>query len=81
MRNAHTCVEYAQIVVNLSGSGDGRTRIHPTTALFNGYRWTQPLNGIYVRLVELMEKLAGIGTQAFHITPLALRIEGMEGKR
>ena len=81
MRNAYTSIEYAQIVVNLSGSGDGRTRIHPTTALFNGYRWAQPLNRIYVRLIKLMEKLPGIGAQAFYVTPLPLRIEGMKGKR
>ena len=40
----------------------------------------KPLDALDVRLVHLLEKLPGIGGEAFDVTPLPLGIDGVEGQ-
>ncbi len=54
-------VEQAQVVVGLGHRPDGRARVVGDTLLINGNRRGEPFDVIDVGLVELPEKLAGVG--------------------
>src|SRR5262249_33579616 len=47
----------------------------------DGNRRRQPVDLVHVRLLHHLQELAGIGRQALHITPLALRVDGVECER
>ena len=66
--------------MNLRHSTYSGTGIPSRCLLVNGNSRAQALNGIHIRLVHLAEELAGITGQAFHIAPLAFRVNRIEGQ-
>jgi hypothetical protein len=48
--------------------------------LVDGNRRAEPLNGIYIGLIHLAQKLAGIGTQGLYVAALPLSKNGIEGQ-
>ena len=73
--------QQAQIIVNLGDGADRRTRIVAGRLLLDGNGRRQPLDGIDVRLVHHLQKLAGVGRKRFDITPPPLGVERIEGQR
>ncbi len=80
-RHARSCVEEPQVVVDLGHRADGRARIVRGGLLLDGNRGRQPLDVIDIGLLHHREELPGVGGKRFHVTPLALRVEGVEGER
>ena len=81
VRLADRRVQEAQVVVNLGRRGDGRARVARAGALFERDGGRQALDEIHVGFFELVEELARVGRQAFHVPPAAFRVEGVEGQR
>jgi hypothetical protein len=69
-----------QIVVDLRHRAHGGARIVGGGFLVDGNRRTQAFDRVHFRLVQLAQKLAGIGTEGFHIAALALRKNGVVSK-
>ena len=80
MGHPHPGVQKAQIIINLRYRAYGRTRVPGGGFLIDGNSRRKPFNGIHIRLIHLPQKLAGIGRHAFHIPPLALRINGIKSQ-
>ena len=80
-RLAHAGVEQAQVVVDFGDGAHGGTRVVGGGFLLDGNRRRQPLDVIHVGLFHHREELPGVGRQGFHIAPLALGVEGVEGER
>ncbi len=74
-------VEEAQEVVDLRGRRDGRARAGRPPALLDGDGRRQPLDGLHVRLLHLLEELAGVGREALDVAALPLGVDGVEGQR
>jgi hypothetical protein len=55
-------------------------RIAGGCLLLNGDRRGKTINLVDIRLLHHFQELAGISAQAFHIPPLAFRIDGIEGE-
>ena len=81
VRRAGAGKQHTAIVVNLRRGRYGRTRIARGAPLFDGDGRRQALNVLDLRLLHLLQKLAGIGTERFDILPLALGIDGIERQR
>ena len=53
----------------------------PRSALFDGNRRRQTFDRFDMRLLQLTDELAGVGTQALHIAALPFGIDRVHGKR
>ena len=73
--------QQAQVVVDFGDRADRRARVLRRGLLFDGDRRGEAFDALHVRLVHLFEKLSGIGREAFHVAPLPLGIDGIEGER
>ena len=78
--HAHPGPQQAQIVVDLRDCAHGGTGVFGGGLLVDGDGRGQALDVVEIRLVHLAQKLPGIGGQRLHIPPLALGIDGVEGK-
>ncbi len=70
-----------QVVVDLGHRSHRRAWVARSGLLLDGDRRRQSFNGVHIRFLHLVEKLACVGRQRFHITPLAFGKERVEGKR
>ena len=70
-----------EIVENLGGGRDRRTRIRARAPLLDRDRRRQAFDEIDVRFFHLVEELPGVSREALHVTALPFGIEGIEGKR
>jgi hypothetical protein len=75
---ADTCVEHAQVVVDLGDRADGRARIGRRALLLDGDRGRETANALDGRSVELTQELTRVGAQALDVAALALRVERVE---
>ena len=73
--------QQAQVVVDLRDRSHGRARIARARLLLDRDRRRQPLDRVEVGLVHLIQKLARVGRQRFHITALALGVDRVERQR
>ncbi len=73
--------QQAQVVVNFGDRAHGGTRVVRGGLLLDGNRGRQALDHVDVGLVHQLQKLPGVGGQAFHITALPLGIERVKGQR
>src|SRR6202008_2082171 len=48
--------------------------------LLDGNRWGQAVDRIYVRAFHLIEELASVSGQGFHVAALALSVNGVESE-
>ena len=74
-----TCIEQAQVIVNLGGSAHGGTRILVGSLLFDTDDRTETCNLIYIRTLHAAQKIAGVCRECFDITSLAFGKDGVEG--
>ena len=59
---------------------DGRPRVVAALLLINADSWGQPLDAIAVGLLHLTQELPGVGGEALDVSPLPLRVQGVEGQ-
>ena len=78
--DAHPGPEQTQVVIYFRYRAHCRPGAFGRCLLVNGNSGRQAVNGIHIRLVHLAQKLPGIGTQALHISPLSLGIDGIKGQ-
>ena len=78
--HADARVHQAQVIVDLGDGAHGGARVAAGGLLVDGDGRGQALNHVHLRLVHLAQKLPGIAGQGFHISALALGVDGVEGK-
>ena len=78
--NADPGVEQTQVIVNLRHSSYRGSGVAVGGFLVDGDGRGQTVDLLHVRLFHLAQELTGIGGQGFHISALALRVNGIEGQ-
>jgi len=78
---SHASKEQPQVVKDLSSRGNSGPRIPRGVLLLDGHRRRNPVDQIDVRLLNPLQKLARIRRQRFHVAPLPLGVNRIEGKR
>src|SRR4051812_7027002 len=81
MRHADVGKQQAKVVVDLGNGAVSRSRVGSRGLLLDRDRRRQPLDQVDVRLLHLLEELAGVGRQRLDVAPLPSRVDGVEGKR
>ena len=81
VRLADVGEQQAQIIVNLGGGGDGRTRVAAGGTLLDGDRRREPLDVIDVRLLQLIEELPGVRGERLDVFALSLGEQRVERQR
>ena len=77
---AHPGPQQAEVVVNLGDGANGGPGVFGGGFLVDGDGGGQSLNVVHVGLLHLAQKHSGVGGQGFHIPPLALGVQGLEGQ-
>ena len=72
--------EDAEVVVDLGHGADGGPRVADRRPLLDGDGGTEPGDGLHVRLLHLVQELAGVRGKALDVAPLAFGVEGIEGQ-
>ena len=72
--------EEAEKVVNLGDGRDGGFSATARNALLNGHAWGQAFDRVHIRLLQLIDELAGVGRHAVEEAALALGEEDVEGE-
>ncbi len=72
--------EQAQVVVDLGDGADRGARVPGGGLLLDGDRRREPLDTLHVRLVHLLQELAGVGGEGFDVAALPLGVDRVEGK-
>jgi len=72
--------QQAQVVVDFGDRADRGTRVMRSGLLLDRDRRRKPLDQVHIRLFHQLQKLPRIGRQRFHIAPLPLGIQGVEGE-
>jgi hypothetical protein len=72
--------EESKIVRDLGDGADGGARALADRLLVDGDGGREPLDGLDVRLGELLQKLSCVGAQALDVAPLSLGVDGVEGQ-
>ena len=80
VRNADACPEQAQVVVDFRHRAHGGAGVAAGGLLVDGDGGAQAVDHVHVGLLHLPQELPGVAGQAFHIPPLALGINGIEGQ-
>ncbi len=81
MGHADPREEHAQVVVDLGHRAHRRARVLRRRLLLDRDGGGQPLDGVDVGLLHLLEELPGIGGQRLDVAPLTFGIDGVEGER
>jgi hypothetical protein len=81
VRLADVREEQTQIVVDLGDGADGRARIRAGRLLLDRDGRGEAVDEIDIRLLHLLEELAGIRRQRLDIAPLAFGVNRVEGER
>ena len=74
-------VEQAQKIEAFGGSRDGGAGVARRGFLADGDGRRDAVDFVDIRFLHAFEKLACVGGKGFDITPLALRVDGVEGER
>ena len=72
--------EEAEVVVDFGDGPHGGAGAPGGGLLLDGDGGGQPLDGVHVRLLHLLQELAGVGGERFDVAPLSLGVEGVEGQ-
>src|SRR6185312_8830166 len=74
-------IEETQIVVNFGDGADGAAGAASGSFLVDGNRRTEAFDGVDVRPLHLIEKLARVGGECFDVAALSFGIDGVESER
>ena len=81
VRHADVGEQQAQVVVDLGDRPDGRAGVRPGGLLVDGNGGREAVDEVDVGFLHLLEELAGIGRQRFHVAPLPFGVDRVEGER
>lgn len=81
MRDADRRVDDPEVVVNFGDGADRRTRRARRRFLLDGDRRGKAFDDVDLGALHLIEELPRVSGERFYVTPLALRINGVEGQR
>src|ERR1700678_1806761 len=81
VRHSDRCVQQAEVVVDFGNGADSRSGASAGGFLFDGDSRTETFDGIDIRALDLVKKLASVGGESFHVTALAFGVNGGEGQR
>ena len=73
-------IKKAKVVVDFGDGADGGAGAAARRLLLDGDRRAQPFDGIDVRPLDLIQKLARIGGESFDVAALPLGIDGVKGE-
>ncbi len=74
------CEKQSQIVVYFGRSAHGASRIACAHLLLYGYGRRKPFYEVALRFGHLAHELAGVGAEAFHVSPLSFGVKCVESK-
>src|SRR5258706_3983190 len=80
MGMTNTSIEQAQIVIDLGNCANSRARVMGCTFLVDRDSRREAIDMIDIRLLHLIQKLAGIGRERFDIATLALGKNGIKSQ-
>src|ERR1700679_827078 len=81
VRHSDRCEQQAEVVIDFGNGADGGSGASAGGLLFDGDGRAETFDGIDIRALDLVKKLAGVGGESFHVDTLALGINGVEGQR
>ena len=81
MRNADGGIEDAQVVVNFGDGADGGARAAVGGFLLDGNGGAEAIDGIHFGALHLIQELARVGREGFHVAALAFGVDGVESER
>ena len=81
MRDADGGVEHAQVVVNFRDGADRGARAAVGGFLLDGDGGAEAVDGIDFGALHLIQELARVGRERFHVAALALGVNGVESQR
>ncbi len=81
VRDADVREQQAEVVVDLRHRPDRRPRVGARRLLLDRQGRRQALDRVDVRLLHLVEELAGVGRQRLDVAPLSLGVDRVEGER
>ncbi len=81
MRDADGGVEHAQVVVNFGDGADRGARAAVGGFLLDGNGGAEAIDGIHFGALHLIQELARVGRERFHVAALALGVDGVESQR
>ena len=80
MRNAYSCIEQTEIVIDFRNCSDSGTGVFACVLLVNGNCRGKSVDGIHVRFFHHSKEHSCIGRKAFHISALAVGIYRIKRK-
>ena len=78
MRRPDRSKQQPQVVVDFSDRSHGRSRAAAGSLLLDRNGWTQAVDGVHIRPLHLVQKLARIGRKRLHIAALTLGVNRVE---
>ena len=81
VRDADVGEEQPEVVVDLGDGADRGARVGAGRLLLDGDGGRQAVDEVDVRLLHLLEELAGVGGERFDIAPLSFGVNRVEGQR
>src|SRR5690606_29778512 len=81
MWRAGTREKESEVVVDFSYRSDRGARIVSGALLLDRDGWREPLDHIHIRLLHEPEELPRVRAQRFHVAPLPLGVNRVEGQR
>ena len=81
VRHADGGVQQAQVIVDFSNGADCGAGTPAGSLLLDGNGRAQSIDGIHIGAFHLVEELAGIGGECFHVTALPLCVNCVESER
>ena len=81
VRHADRGVQQPQVVVDFGDGADRRARAAAGGLLLDRNGRAQPVDGIHIGPLHLVQELARVGRKRFDVAPLPFRVDRVEGQR
>ena len=81
MHRSTAGIEQAHVVVDFGRGRDGRAGIARRVLLLDGNRRRQAIDQEHIRLLDTLEKLAGVCGERLDIAALAFGVDRVKGER
>src|SRR5579862_357102 len=81
MRSTNRRKKQSEIIVDLSNRADRGTRAAAGGFLLDRNRRTQPIDGIDIGALHLIQEWPSVSGKCLHVSPLTFRVDGVKGQR